>query len=213
MKRRMPGLRVAPDAAHSNWEFPEGIGVGELQHPSDSVSYLSSPVNIKIRVQARVPSMAPHLENIKKGKTTGQTEDFRKYTWNTQLRRDENVSLLYVFLDPGEVGNISRTAFMNLLDCADEVLHCGHVILCLKVDESDASCDKGHEAGANAEDVSHEIDAITPESCYVDLIPTKISSKMCMAVRIFMFLGFQPLAPEDDFAYSTPDYLSLICDV
>jgi len=210
----MQGLGIVPDAAHSNWEFPEGIGVGELQNPSDSVSDLLKPLKIKIRVQARIPSIAPYLESIKRGSTDNQKkEEFGKYTWDASLRKVEGAPLLYVFLHPGEVDRISKTALMNLLDFAEDILHCNHVIFCLELDQSLDACDIQLEENRSSEDSSEDSIVEPPSSCNEDSLPMRKCGMMCHALETLMFVGFQQLAPEDDYSYPTPDYLSLICDV
>jgi ornithine decarboxylase antizyme 1 len=69
--------------------------------------------------------------------------------------------------------NGSKEAFVSLLEYAEDVLHCEHVIICL---------DKN---STNPRDTK-------------------------MAIRNFLFLGFQPLAPGHEFVPSNPNLVSIL---
>jgi len=87
---------------------------------------------------------------------------------------------LYVSVTPQALTNGSKEAFVSLLEYAEDVLECSHVIVCLG---KPAYLQQPTPVDTNDKDIK-------------------------MAIRNFMFLGFQPLAPGHEFMPSNPN---LVC--
>jgi ornithine decarboxylase antizyme 1 len=166
------GLRGVPDAAHSSWDIPEGTGVGQKRNPSDPASHGLDLKTATLRIHFRV-STSPNYISVKGEDELEDTEGGHAGLslpgWEAVLWRGR----LYVSVSTEQLCHGSKEAFVSLLEYAEDVLHCEHVIVCL------------------------------------DKKTTKPSDTK-MAIRNFLFLGFQPLAPGHEFVPSNPN---LVCFV
>lgn len=90
---------------------------------------------------------------------------------------------LYVSVTPQALTNGSKEAFVSLLEYAEDVLECSHVIVCLGKPSAQSNSSAPSGIDTNDKDIK-------------------------MAIRNFMFLGFQPLAPGHEFMPSNPN---LVC--
>lgn len=141
--------------------------MGEIRNPSDPASYGLDPkaatLRLKFRVQRTdVSPIATGNRDASDGALAG---------WDAVLWRGR----LYVSVTANTLCNGSKEAFVSLLEYAEDVLECTHVIVCLG------------KTGTAVNDKE-----------------TK------MAIRNFLFLGFQPLAPGHEFMPSNPN---LVCFV
>lgn len=179
MSRWAQGPRGAPDVAHSSWDIPEGTGVGKKRNPSDPASQGLDLKTATLRIHFRV-STSPNYISLK----TEDDEDSRSDSGSTHEDSATGLELpgweavlwrgrLYISVSTEQLCNGSKEAFVSLLEYAEDVLHCEHVIICLDKNTT------------NPRDTK-------------------------MAIRNFMFLGFQPLAPGHEFVPSNPN---LVCFV
>jgi len=99
--------------------------------------------------------------------------------WDAVLWRQR----LYVSVSPAALSNGSKEAFVSLLEYAEDVLEVTHVIVCFG---------RGGEKRAGMSPAASA--SSTPQEA--------------KAIRNFMFLGFQPLAPGHEFMPSNPN---LVC--
>jgi len=89
--------------------------------------------------------------------------------WDAILRQGR----LYIHVGPSQMTDGgSKEAFVSLLEYAEEVLECSHVIVCIEKRQSNTT--------------------------------TK------MAIRNFLFLGFQPLAPGHEYLPSNPNVVCFL---
>jgi len=102
--------------------------------------------------------------------------------WDAVLWRQR----LYVSVSPAALSNGSKEAFVSLLEYAEDVLEVTHVIVCF-----------GRGGGGKRAGMSSSAAAASASS-----------PEEAKAIRNFMFLGFQPLAPGHEFMPSNPN---LVC--
>lgn len=135
MSRWARGPSGAPDAAHSSWDIPEGTGVGKKRNPSDPASQGLDLKKATLRIHFRV-STSPNYISVR-----GDEEDdddgasghddpsagLELPGWEAVLWRGR----LYVSVSTEQLCNGSKEAFVSLLEYAEDVLHCEHVIICL----------------------------------------------------------------------------------
>jgi len=157
LSRWAPCPNGAPDVAHSSWEFPEGTGVGESRNPSDLVSQgLDQKSASSLRLRFHVRNGLPRAISATQ----------KDHGWDAIVLKGR----LYVLVDVSQMNDSgSKEAFVSLLEYAEEVLECSHVIVCF-------------------------------EKCQ--------SSNTKTAIRNFLFLGFQPLAPGHEYLPTNPN---LVC--
>jgi len=173
------GLRPVPDVAHSSWEVPEGTGVGESRNPSDPASYGLDPKTATLKLKFRVTSSADASGGDNE---CGDGGGPGLLGWDAVLWRQR----LYVSVTPAALSNGSKEAFVSLLEYAEDVLEVSHVIVCF-----------GRGGGKRA-----------GMSSAIAATPAASSPEEAKAIRNFMFLGFQPLAPGHEFMPSNPN---LVC--
>jgi len=158
--RWAPCPNGAPDVARSSWEFPEGTGVGESRNPSDLVSQGLDPKNSSSALRLRF-----HVRN---GLPKAISATPKDHGWEAVVLKGR----LYVIVDVSQMNDSgSKEAFVSLLEYAEEVLECSHVIVCF-------------------------------EKCQ--------SSNTKTAIRNFLFLGFQPLAPGHEYLPTNPNLVSFL---
>jgi len=158
--------------------------VGESRNPSDLASYGLDPKRATLRLKFRVQktnTVTNSLVNADESELPG---------WEAILWKGR----LYVSVTPKTLSNGSKEAFVSLLEYAEDVLECSHVVVCL----GKPTYLPGNAMSYTDKDVSagNRVDMNDKE--------TK------MAIRNFMFLGFQPLAPGHEFMPSNPN---LVCFV
>jgi len=165
--------------------------VGESRNPSDPASYGLDPKTATLRLKFRVQKTNYSASGISatntKGASTGSSAD---QCANNELPGWEAVlwrGRLYVSVTPQTLSNGSKEAFVSLLEYAEDVLECSHVIVCLGK-PSYLLQQQGNNSA----------------SCGIDTNDKDIK----MAIRNFMFLGFQALAPGHEFMPSNPN---LVC--
>ena len=138
----------------------QGTGVGESRNPSDLVSQGLDP-NQTLRLRFRVKSGLSCVAVV-------SNED-NNNGWDAILRQGR----LYIHVGPSQMTDGgSKEAFVSLLEYAEEVLECSHVIVCIEKRQSNTT--------------------------------TK------MAIRNFLFLGFQPLAPGHEYLPSNPNVVCFL---
>lgn len=126
--------------------------MGESRNPSDPVSQGLDPKTSTLRLRFRVKSGLPSVAH----------ED-NNNGWDAILWRGR----LYISVGASQMADSgSKEAFVALLEYAEEILECSHVIVC---------------------------------------IDRRQSNNTKMAIRNFLFLGFQPLAPGHEFLPSNPN--------
>jgi len=158
VSRWAPCPNSGPDVAHSSWEFPEGTGVGESRNPSDLASQGLDPKTSTLRLRFRVRSGLP--------RAISAAQKDNQHGWDALVWKGR----LYVLVDVSQMNDSgSKEAFVALLEYAEEVLECSHVIVCF-------------------------------DKCQ--------STNTKMAIRNFLFLGFQPLAPGHEYLPTNPN---LVC--
>jgi len=179
------GLRPVPDVAHSSWEVPEGTGVGESRNPSDPASYGLDPKTATLKLKFRVTSSAAaaYGGGDNNCSSSGDGRGPGILGWDAVLWRQR----LYVSVTPMALSNGSKEAFVSLLEYAEDVLEVTHVIVCF-----------GRGAGGKRAGMS----SVQPATAAAS------SPDEAKAIRNFMFLGFQPLAPGHEFMPSNPN---LVC--
>ena len=130
------------------YSYFQGTGVGESRNPSDLVSQgldQKSPSSLRLRF---------HVRN---GLPRAISATQKEHGWDAIVVKGR----LYVLVDVSQMNDSgSKEAFVSLLEYAEEVLECSHVIVCF-------------------------------EKCQ--------SSNTKTAIRNFLFLGFQPLAPGHEY--------------
>jgi len=138
--------------------------VGESRNPSDPASYGLDPKTATLRLNFRV-----QMANYSAAAASPASPAASLPGWEAVLWRGR----LYVSVTPQALTNGSKEAFVSLLEYAEDILECSHVVVCL----GKSSAPSGDK------DIK-------------------------MAIRNFMFLGFQPLAPGHEFMPSNPN---LVC--
>merc|ERR1712141_228590 len=100
---------------------------------------------------------------------------------------------LYVSVTAKQLSGGSKEAFVMLLEYAEDVLGCSHVVVCLGKPNSS----KGSSINCN-------------ENLNTTNFTTNLEyeKETKMAIRNFLFLGFQPLAPGHEFNPSNPNLVS-----
>jgi len=147
--------------------------VGKKRNPSDPASQGLDLKTATLRIHFNVTT-SPSYITVKKEQEIDDEEDddnheFKLPGWEAVLWRGR----LYVNVSAQQLCDGSKEAFVSLLEYAEEILQCQHVIICLD------------KANSNQKDIK-------------------------MAIRNFLFLGFQPLAPGHEFLPSNPN---LVCFV
>lgn len=147
--------------------------MGEIRNPSDPASYGLDPKTATLRLKFRVQrtDVSPIATN-EIGEAAGALSGWEAVLWKGRL---------YVSVTANTLCNGSKEAFVSLLEYAEDVLECTHVIVCLAKPTGISGNDKK---------------------------PNDKETKM--AIRNFLFLGFQPLAPGHEFMPSNPN---LVCFV
>lgn len=119
MLRWAPGPNGAPDVAHFSWDFPEGTEVGESTNPSDLVSQGVDSKTLRLRF---------HVRNGLPRAISAAYKD-QQQGWDAIVWRGR----LYVLVDVSQMNDSgSKEAFVALLEYAEEVLECSHVIVCFE---------------------------------------------------------------------------------
>lgn len=192
--------------------------MGESRNPSDPVSFcLSNPCNsfpLSLRIRVKSKSLFSTIKEKKDSKEEpehkfGEFDDISGL--DTLLWKSEQNRLLYIFITPKQIyKGASKEAFVKLLDCAEEDLKCNHVIVCLKVD----NVVKEEEEKRKRASVCPNKDE-SPNNIGIEEDVKKEESKkhMNMAIRNFLFLGFEPIASGDEFAYPSSNILSFIYNI
>jgi len=170
--------------------------VGESRNPSDPASNGLDPKNATLRIKFRIQNINNPAAVAAKSKSK---EDERNRNdqeasdgedagvgWDAVLWKGR----LYVSVTPKQLSGGSKEAFVSLLEYAEEILEVSHVIVCLGK--------PNHVMGCN---LNTNLNIATNNNDDKD---TK------MAIRNFLFLGFQPLAPGHEFMPSNPN---LVCFV
>jgi len=167
--------------------------VGESRNPSDPASYGLDPKTATLRLKFRVQktnysaSGTTSATNTK-GASTGSADQCANNElpgWEAVLWRGR----LYVSVTPQTLSNGSKEAFVSLLEYAEDVLECSHVIVCLgKPSYLLQQQQQGNNSAPSGIDTNDK--------------------DIKMAIRNFMFLGFQALAPGHEFMPSNPN---LVC--
>lgn len=143
--------------------------MGEIRNPSDPASYGLDPKTATLRLKFRVQRTDVSPMAISNGDASGATLS----SWDAVLWKGR----LYVAVTASTMCHGSKEAFVSLLEYAEDVLECTHVVVCLGKPGTDK---------------------------------TISDRETQMAIRNFMFLGFQPLAPGHEFMPSNPN---LVCFV
>jgi len=166
--------------------------VGELRNPSDPASYGLDPktatLRLKFRVQKTNYSASRQLATAAAAGTDNELPGWEAVLWRGRL---------YVSVTPATLSNGSKEAFVSLLEYAEDVLECSHVIVCL------GKPSYLQQPIINTESSNNNLGAAAASSG-LDTNDKDIK----MAIRNFMFLGFQPLAPGHEFMPSNPN---LVC--
>jgi len=162
--------------------------VGESRNPSDPASYGLDPKTATLRLKFRVQK----TNYSASCRLAADGADNELPGWEAVLWRGR----LYVSVTPATLSNGSKEAFVSLLEYAEDVLECSHVIVCLgkPIINNTESSKANNNLGANAAAASSGVDTNDKD--------------IKMAIRNFMFLGFQPLAPGHEFMPSNPN---LVC--
>jgi hypothetical protein len=169
--------------------------VGEIRNPSDPASYGLDPKKATLRLKFRVQNnYAPiaAAKNMNKKFHNIEAEDENGNTmWEAVLWKGR----LYVSVTAKQLSGGSKEAFVMLLEYAEDVLGCSHVVVCLGKPNSS----KGSSVNCN-------------ENLNTTNFTTNLEyeKETKMAIRNFLFLGFQPLAPGHEFNPSNPN---LVCFV
>ncbi len=143
----------------------QGTGVGEIQNPSDPVSQGLDPKTSTLRLRFRVKNGYPNAPAV--SSACLKTQD-NNNGWDAILWRGR----LYISVGAAQMSEGgSKEAFVALLEYAEEVLECTHVIVCI---------DRRETSNTN------------------------------MAIRNFLFLGFQPLATGHEFLPINPNLVCLL---
>jgi len=163
--------------------------VGESRNPSDPASYGLDPKTATLKLKFRVTASSM-VDNGHHGDCNGNGGDDmaaaaaagdgtggpgRILGWDAVLWRQR----LYVSVTPAALSNGSKEAFVSLLEYAEDVLEVSHVVVCF-----------GRAAG-NGNGGKAKSSQPSPDEA--------------KAIRNFMFLGFQPLAPGHEFMPSNPN--------
>jgi len=167
--------------------------VGEIRNPSDPASYGLDPkkatLKLKFRVQNNYAPIAA-TKNINKKFSNIEAEDENGNTlWEAVLWKGR----LYVSVTAKQLCGGSKQAFVMLLEYAEDVLGCSHVIVCL----GKPNLSKGSTTNMNYTNKMNTTN-------------TEYDKESKMAIRNFLFLGFQPLAPGHEFNPSNPNLISFV---
>jgi len=172
--------------------------VGESRNPSDPASYGLDPKTATLRLKFRVQktNYSASSNSCLAAAAGVAAADNELPGWEAVLWRGR----LYVSVTPATLTNGSKEAFVSLLEYAEDVLECSHVIVCLGKPSYLLQPPTTTESKAN-----NNINAAdAAASSGLDTNDKDIK----MAIRNFMFLGFQPLAPGHEFMPSNPN---LVC--
>jgi len=171
--------------------------VGESRNPSDPASYGLDPKTATLRLKFRVQktNYSASCQAAAAAATAGAGADNELPGWEAVLWRGR----LYVSVTPATLSNGSKEAFVSLLEYAEDVLECSHVIVCL------GKPSYLQQPIINTESSNNNLGA-APAAASSGLDTNDKDIKM--AIRNFMFLGFQPLAPGHEFMPSNPN---LVC--
>lgn len=172
--------------------------MGESRNPSDPADYGLDPKTATLRIKFRVrPIYAPvamhrlqqqqQQSSVKWPKEDDDDPDHDDYLpgWEGVLYRGR----LYITATAEHLVNGSKEAFVSLLEYAEDVLGCSHVVVCL---QKPAALLSASAASARS------------------LLQQEAERELKKAIRNFLFLGFQPLAAGHEFVPSDPD---LVCFV
>jgi len=161
--------------------------VGESRNPSDPASYGLDPKTATLKLKFRVTSSVGQNNKAGGDNDCGGGGGPGILGWDAVLWRQR----LYVSVTPAALSNGSKEAFVSLLEYAEDVLEVTHVVVCF-----------GRRAmgGMKRAGVSSS-PAIAATASFA-------SPDEAKAIRNFMFLGFQPLAPGHEFMPSNPN---LVC--
>jgi len=157
--------------------------VGESRNPSDPASYGLDPKTATLKLKFRVTSSADASGGDNECGDGGGGGGPGLLGWDAVLWRQR----LYVSVTPAALSNGSKEAFVSLLEYAEDVLEVTHVVVCF-----------GRAGGKRA--------GMSPGAPASPASPA--SPVEAKAIRNFMFLGFQPLAPGHEFMPSNPN---LVC--
>lgn len=171
--------------------------MGESRNPSDPVSYGLDPKTATLRLKFRVQRASFAALAVKSSATNRvQTLDNGGLqaslpSWEAVLFKER----LYVFVTAQQLNVGSKEAFVYLLEYAEDVLGCGHVIICLAK----------KNAGSSLDIMNNKKNLLTNagKPSTVDNATSDRDTKM--AIRNFLFLGFKPLAPGHEFMPSYPN--------
>jgi len=116
--------------AHSSWESPEGTGVGISRNPSDPASHGYDPKTTTLKIHFRVSASPNYItarsdEDLKENDAAQPSPSLPG--WDAVLWRGR----LYVSVSAEQLCHGSKEAFVSLLEYAEDVLRCEHVIVCL----------------------------------------------------------------------------------
>jgi hypothetical protein len=170
--------------------------VGEIRNPSDPASYGLDPkkatLKLRFRVQKNYAPIAA-TKTINKKFSNIEAEDENGNTmWEAVLWKGR----LYVSVTAKQLNRGSKEAFVMLLEYAEDVLGCSHVIVCLGKPNPSKGCSGNmNYTNMNNNKIANNIE---------------YEKESKMAIRNFLFLGFQPLAPGHEFNPSNPN---LVCFV
>jgi ornithine decarboxylase antizyme 1 len=123
------GVPDAPHAAHVTACITEGSGVGKFKEPP---------------VISEIPLTENDLDKLR----DEDAEDATTIIFKMQLTETMQVQWetvfwthkLYIHVPGGILPEGSKEGFVSLLEYAEEVLKCSHVIVCFKKDRADRAC-------------------------------------------------------------------------
>lgn len=170
--------------------------MGEIRNPSDPASYGLDPkkatLKLKFRVQNNYYAPIAAAKNMNKKFHNIEAEDENGNTmWEAVLWKGR----LYVSVTAKQLSGGSKEAFVMLLEYAEDVLGCSHVIVCLGKPNSSKGSSNNYNKNINNPNLTTNLE---------------YEKETKMAIRNFLFLGFQPLAPGHEFNPSNPN---LVCFV
>jgi len=165
--------------------------VGESRNPSDPASYGLDPKTATLRIKFRVQKTTCSAAASSATAAAGSQE---LPGWEAVLWRGR----LYVSVTPQSWSNGSKEAFVSLLEYAEDVLDCTHVVVCLAGKPFSLPFNTFGLISDNDHNNSKKIDVVQDKG-------------IKMAIRNFMFLGFQPLASGHEFMPSNnPNLVSIL---
>jgi len=180
--------------------------VGEIRNPSDPASYGLDPKKATLRLKFRVhntyapPTAAAKNNNTMNNKKINNIEaqdENGNLIWEAVLWKGR----LYVSVTAKQLSGGSKEAFIMLLEYAEDVLGCSHVIVCLgKPNLSPKGC-------AN---LNYHNNTNLTNGNNLNITNAEFDKESKMAIRNFLFLGFQPLAPGHEFNPSNPNLASFV---